>query len=216
MTQGPEHSDPEHTEDVAAEPEGEASQEQPPATPAPEGSGSQESAEPTAEQQLAERTADLQRLQAEYVNYKRRVDRDRELVRAQGEAKVLESLLTVLDDIARAAQHEQLEGGFKAVADSLQTAVAKHGLETFGAKGDPFDPSLHEAVTHAGESPDVEVTSVELVMRTGFRVGDRVLRTAIVGVVDPASPAAEGAEAADADEPTPEEPPADEAGSEES
>ena len=191
MTQGPEHTDPEHTEseragDVAPDPEGEVSQEETPATPGPE--------EPTAEQQLAERTADLQRLQAEYVNYKRRVDRDRELVRAQGEAKVLESLLTVLDDIARAAQHEQLEGGFKAVADSLQAAVTKHGLETFGAKGDPFDPSLHEAVTHAGESPEVEVTSVELVMRTGFRVGDRVLRTAIVGVVDPAAPAAETAD----------------------
>ncbi len=183
MTQGPEHTDPEHTGDVAPDLEGEVSQEETPAAPAPE--------EPSAEQQLAERTADLQRLQAEYVNYKRRVDRDRELVRAQGEAKVLESLLTVLDDIARAAQHEQLEGGFKAVADSLQTAVTKHGLETFGAKGDPFDPSLHEAVTHAGESPDVDVTSVELVMRTGFRVGDRVLRTAIVGVVDPAAPAAE-------------------------
>ena len=196
MTQGPEHTDPERTGDVAPDLEGEVSQEETPAAPAPE--------EPTAEQQLAERTADLQRLQAEYVNYKRRVDRDRELVRAQGEAKVLESLLTVLDDIARAAQHEQLEGGFKAVADSLQAAVTKHGLETFGAKGDPFDPSLHEAVTHAGESPDVDVTSVELVMRTGFRVGDRVLRTAIVGVVDPVAPAAE---------PAPEEPAAGETAS---
>lgn len=196
MTQGPEHTDPERTGDVAPDLEGEVSQEETPAAPAPE--------EPSAEQQLAERTADLQRLQAEYVNYKRRVDRDRELVRAQGEAKVLESLLTVLDDIARAAQHEQLEGGFKAVADSLQTAVTKHGLETFGAKGDPFDPSLHEAVTHAGESPDVDVTSVELVMRTGFRVGDRVLRTAIVGVVDPVAPAAE---------PAPEEPAAGETAS---
>ena len=196
MTQGPEHTDPERTGDVAPDLEGEVSQEETPAAPAPE--------EPSAEQQLAERTADLQRLQAEYVNYKRRVDRDRELVRAQGEAKVLESLLTVLDDIARAAQHEQLEGGFKAVADSLQTAVTKHGLETFGAKGDPFDPSLHEAVTHAGESPDVDVTSVELVMRTGFRVGDRVLRTAIVGVVDPVAPAVE---------PAPEEPAAGETAS---
>lgn len=202
MTQGPEHTDPEHTGDVAPDPEGEVSQEETPAAPAPAPDAPEE---PTAEQQLAERTADLQRLQAEYVNYKRRVDRDRELVRAQGEAKVLESLLTVLDDIARAAQHEQLEGGFKAVADSLQAAVTKHGLETFGAKGDPFDPSLHEAVTHAGESSEVEVTSVELVMRTGFRVGDRVLRTAIVGVVDPAAPAAETAEPAaeaGADEPT--------------
>ena len=145
---------------------------------------------PTVEQQLAERTLDLQRLQAEYVNYKRRVDRDRELVRAQGEAAVLQSLLTVLDDIARAAEHGQLEGGFKAVADSLQQAVTKHGLEAFGAKGEGFDPSLHEAVFHAGESPDVEVTSIDTVMRTGYRHGDRVLRPATVGVVDPAAASA--------------------------
>ncbi|WP_229054333.1 nucleotide exchange factor GrpE [Aeromicrobium sp. Leaf350] len=193
MTQGPENTQPDagtgpEVDDVSTE--GEVPQEDAPAAPAPE-----EPAGPTAEQQLAERTADLQRLQAEYVNYKRRVDRDRELVRSQGEAKVLESLLTVLDDIARAGQHGELEGGFKAVADSLQTAVTKHGLETFGATGDPFDPALHEAVTHAGESPDVDVTSVALVMRTGFRVGDRVLRTAIVGVVDPAAPTAETPEA---------------------
>ncbi len=144
-------------------------------------------AEPSAEQQLAERTLDLQRLQAEYVNYKRRVDRDRELVRAQGEAAVLQSLLTVLDDIARAAEHGELTGGFKAVADSLQQAVTKHKLEAFGAKGDAFDPSLHEAVFHAGESADVEVTSIDTVMRTGYRHGDRVLRPATVGVVDPAT-----------------------------
>jgi molecular chaperone GrpE len=144
-------------------------------------------AEPTLEEQLAERTADLQRLQAEYVNYKRRVDRDRELVRAQGEAAVLQSLLTVLDDLARAADHGELEGGFKAVADSLQQAVAKHKLEAFGATGEAFDPSLHEAVFHAGESAEVDTTTVHSVMRTGYRVGDRVLRAATVGVVDPAA-----------------------------
>ena len=146
-----------------------------------------EPTEPTLEEQLAERTADLQRLQAEYVNYKRRVDRDRELVRAQGEAAVLQSLLTVLDDIARAADHGELEGGFKAVADSLQQAVGKHKLEAFGAKGEAFDPSLHEAVFHAGESAEVDTTTVDTVMRTGYKVGDRVLRAATVGVVDPAA-----------------------------
>ena len=155
-------------------------------------------AEPSsAEQQLAERTLDLQRLQAEYVNYKRRVDRDRELVRAQGEAAVLQSLLTVLDDIARADEHGELTGGFKAVADSLQQAVTKHRLEAFGAKGDAFDPSLHEAVFHAGESADVEVTSIDTVMRTGYRHGDRVLRPATVGVVDPAGPSAAADEVPD-------------------
>jgi molecular chaperone GrpE len=146
----------------------------------------EEPAETSLEQQLAERTADLQRLQAEYVNYKRRVERDRAFVRAQGEASVLRSLLTVLDDIGRAEEHGQLEGGFKAVADALQQAVKSHRLETFGAVGDVFDPRLHEALFHAGESEDVVVTTIQSVVRTGYRVGDDVIRHAQVGVVDPA------------------------------
>ena len=143
--------------------------------------------QPTVEQQLAERTADLQRLQAEYVNYKRRVDRDRELVRAQGETAVLQSLLTVLDDIGRADEHGELAGGFKAVADAIHQLAAKHGLESFGAKGEPFDPAVHEAVFHAGESAEVDTTTIDSVMRIGYRHGDRVLRPATVGVVEPAS-----------------------------
>lgn len=141
---------------------------------------------PTAEQQLAERTADLQRLQAEYINYKRRVDRDRVLIKAQGEASVLRSLLTVLDDIGRAASHGELEGGFKAVADSLQSAVKGHKLEAFGDKGDEFDPRLHEALFHAGESSEVTTTTVDSVVRTGYRVGEDVVRHAQVSVIDPA------------------------------
>lgn len=152
---------------------------------------------PTVEQQLAERTADLQRLQAEYVNYKRRVDRDRELVRAQGEAAVLQSLLTVLDDIGRAAEHGELEGGFKAVADAIHQLAAKHGLEPFGTKGEAFDPAHHEAVFHAGESADVDTTTIDSVLRTGYRHGDRVLRPATVGVVEPASEDAEPESAVD-------------------
>jgi molecular chaperone GrpE len=165
------------------------------ATPVEETQPAEAPAEPSLEQQLAERTADLQRLQAEYVNYKRRVDRDRELVRAQGETAVLQSLLTVLDDIGRAAEHGELEGGFKAVADALQQVAGKHKLEPFGAKGEAFDPSLHEAVFHAGESADVDTTTVDSVLRIGYKHGDRVLRPATVGVVDPASaePTAESA-----------------------
>ena len=155
------------------------------------GSATEASAEPveapSLEQQLAERTADLQRLQAEYVNYKRRVERDRAFVRAQGETSVLRSLLTVLDDIGRAEEHGQLEGGFKAVADALQQAVKSHRLEVFGEPGDVFDPRLHEALFHSGESSDVERTTIETVVRTGYRVGDDVIRHAQVGVVDPAS-----------------------------
>lgn len=146
---------------------------------------SAEIAEPSVEQQLAERTADLQRLQAEYVNYRRRVERDRALARVAGEASVLRSLLTVLDDIGRAEQHGELEGGFKAVADALHQAVKGHRLESFGAPGEAFDPKLHEALFHAGESSDVEVTTIDSVVRTGYRIGDDVIRHAQVGVIDP-------------------------------
>lgn len=170
-------------------------QEPKPAEEAQPAEAPAEPAPPSLEQQLAERTADLQRLQAEYVNYKRRVDRDRELVRAQGEAAVLQSLLTVLDDIGRADEHGELEGGFKAVADAIHQLAAKHGLESFGAKGEAFDPALHEAVFHAGESAEVDTTTIDNVLRIGYRHGDRVLRAATVGVVEPASeaPAAESA-----------------------
>jgi molecular chaperone GrpE len=165
----------------------------------------EEPAAPTVEEQLAERTADLQRLQAEYVNYKRRVDRDRAAARVVGEMSVLRSLLTVLDDIGRAEEHGQLEGGFKAVADALQQAVKSHRLEVFGEPGDVFDPRLHEALFHAGSSDEVDATTISTVVRTGYRVGDDVIRHAQVGVVDPASaaepeesnPDAEPAEASD-------------------
>jgi molecular chaperone GrpE len=165
------------------------SNEEAPPTPeeAPEEAPSPEpEAEPTLEELLAERTADLQRLQAEYVNYRKRVERDRAAARGQGEMAVLRSLLTVLDDIGRAEEHGELEGGFKAVADSLQQAVKSHRLEVFGAKGDVFDPRLHEALFHAGESAEVDATTVDSVVRTGYRVGDEVIRHAQVGVVDPA------------------------------
>jgi molecular chaperone GrpE len=144
-----------------------------------------EAPEPSVEEQLAERTADLQRLQAEYQNYRKRVDRDRAHARAAGETNVLRSLLTVLDDLGRAEQHGELTGGFKAVADALQQAVKAHRLEAFGSPGEAFDPHLHEALFHAGESADIEVTTIASVIRTGYRVGDEVIRHAQVGVEDP-------------------------------
>jgi molecular chaperone GrpE len=155
------------------------------ADPSSEAKVPEEPAEPSLEQQLAERTADLQRLQAEYVNYRKRVERDRAMARTMGEASVLRSLLTVLDDIGRAEEHGELEGGFKAVADALQQAVRSHRLESFGAPGEVFDPRLHEALFHAGESEDVDITTIQSVVRTGYRVGDDVIRHAQVGVVDP-------------------------------
>lgn len=155
----------------------------------------EEPAAPTLEEQLAERTSDLQRLQAEYINYKRRVDRDRVLIKAQGEVGVLRSLLTVLDDIGRAAEHGELSGGFKAVADALQQAVKGHKLEAFGVKGEEFDPRLHEALFHAGESTDVDTTTVDSILRAGYRVGDDVIRHAQVSVIDPAEEPAPADEA---------------------
>lgn len=142
------------------------------------------------EAKVAELTNDLQRKQAEFINYKRRVEDDRVRAVETGKQKVLAELLTVLDDLGRAEEHGELTGGFKAVADQLRGALGKFDLESFGAVGEPFDPNLHEAVFHAGEDPEVEVQSIAQVMRTGYRVGDRVLRPAVVGVVDPGAAAA--------------------------
>jgi molecular chaperone GrpE len=135
---------------------------------------------------LAERTADLQRLQAEYANYRKRVDRDRAAVREQAVATVLTGLLPVLDAIDQAREHGELSGGFKSVADSLQSAVGKLGLVAYGEKGDEFDPKIHEALTHT-YSPDVtEDTCVEI-FQPGYKVGEKILRPARVAVAAPAT-----------------------------
>jgi len=135
---------------------------------------------------LAERTADLQRLQAEYLNYKRRVDRDRDLVRENATYAALSPVVEVLDTIDRAREHGELEPGLQAVADQLERAVAGAGLVRFGEPGDAFDPRLHEALSHIGEDPDVEVTTAKVIAKAGYRIGDRVVRAAQVLVVDPA------------------------------
>ena len=139
-----------------------------------------------AQQQVGELTADLQRLQAEYVNYKRRVDRDRELVRENATYAALTPIIDVLDTIDRARDHEPLEGGFKAVAEQLERIVTGLGLVKFGAVGDPFDPTIHEALSHIGTDPEVEVTTCKVVAKAGYKFGDRVVRAAQVLVVDPA------------------------------
>jgi len=135
--------------------------------------------------ELAERTADLQRLQAEFVNYKRRVDRDRELIRENATYAALSPIIEVLDTIDRAREHAPLEGGFKAVADQLERIVSTLGLTKFGAVGDAFDPTIHEALSHIGEDPEVEVTTSKVIVKAGYRIGDRVVRAAQVLVVDP-------------------------------
>jgi len=140
------------------------------------------------EKQLAERTEDLQRVTAEYANYRRRVDRDRALVVDQAAERFAAQLFPIVDDIERARDHDELTGGFKLVADRILGLLDGLGVEAFGKAGDPFDPALHEAVLH-DMSPEVSVPTATTVLRQGFRRGDRVLRTAMVGVSDPESPA---------------------------
>lgn len=139
-----------------------------------------------AQQEAAERTADLQRVTAEYANYRKRVDRDRDLVVKNAKASVLTEMLTVLDDIDRADRHGDLTGAFKAVAERLTGILTKAGLSQFGVVGDEFDPAKHEAVQFA-TSTDVSVQTVTTVMRHGYTLGDRLVRPAVVGVTGPDS-----------------------------
>jgi molecular chaperone GrpE len=143
------------------------------------------------ERQLEERTADLQRLTAEYANYRKRTDRDREAVVGYAKASMAGDLLSVVDDVERAAAHGDLTGAFKTVAEKLVETLAKAGLAPFGEPGEAFDPSVHEAVAH-DTSPDVSGPTVTAVLRKGYRFGDRVLRAALVAVTDhePGAPVA--------------------------
>ena len=141
-----------------------------------------------ARREVTERTADLQRLQAEFLNYKRRVERDRDLVRENAVFAVLSPMLEVLDSIDRARDAGELEGGFKGVADQLERIVNGLGLSKYGKPGDPFDPTHHEALSHVGTDPDVDVVTCKHIAKAGYRIGDRVVRAAQVLVVDPAVP----------------------------
>lgn len=144
---------------------------------------------------VGERTADLQRLQAEYQNYRRRVERDRVAVKEIAVANLLTELLPVLDDIGRAREHGELVGGFKSVAESLETVAAKLGLQQFGKEGEPFDPLVHEALMHS-YSPDVTQTTCVQILQPGYRLGERNLRPARVAVAEP-QPGTKGDEPAD-------------------
>jgi molecular chaperone GrpE len=145
--------------------------------------------------ELAERVGDLQRVTAEYANYRRRVERDRSVAADQATAAVLTALLPVLDDIDRARAHGDLTGAFGAVAEQLGSALERVGLTPFGESGDAFDPVWHEAVVHT-ESPDVAQPTCVDVMRRGYALGERMLRPAMVAV---AAPAAEPAPASPSD-----------------
>lgn len=134
--------------------------------------------------QLGERTADLQRLKAEFDNYRRRAARERDAAGDQAVSKLLGGLLGVLDDIGRARDHGDLEGPFKAIAESLETALESTGLERFGTPGEVFDPHLHHALMHSYR-PDVSETTCVEIFRAGYRRGDFVLRAAQVAVAEP-------------------------------
>ncbi|WP_031111075.1 nucleotide exchange factor GrpE [Streptomyces sp. NRRL S-146] len=133
---------------------------------------------------LSERTADLQRLQAEFQNYRRRVERDRIAVKEIAIANLLTELLPVLDDIGRAREHGELVGGFKSVAESLESTAAKMGLQQFGKEGEPFDPTIHEALMHS-YAPDVTETTCVAILQPGYRIGERTIRPARVAVAEP-------------------------------
>ena len=139
---------------------------------------------------VATLTADLQRLQAEYANYRKRVERDRALAHELAIGAVLTELLPSLDDIARASEHGELTGGFKSVADQITSTTTRLGLEQYGVAGEAFDPQIHEALMHE-TSPDVAAPTATKILQPGYKYRERILRAARVAVTDPAEAAAE-------------------------
>lgn len=133
---------------------------------------------------VATLTADLQRLQAEYANYRKRVERDRSVAHELAIGSVLTELLATLDDIDRAAQHGELTGGFKAVADQLASLTNRFGLEKYGTDGEAFDPQIHEALMHE-TSADVAVPTASKILQPGYKYKERILRPARVSVTEP-------------------------------
>ena len=135
---------------------------------------------------VATLTSDLQRLQAEYANYRKRVERDRAVAHESAVGAVLTELLALLDDVDRAEQHGELTGGFKAVADQLNSITSRIGLEKYGTEGEAFDPQIHEALMH-DESADVAVATASKILQPGYKYKERILRPARVAVTDPAT-----------------------------
>jgi molecular chaperone GrpE len=133
---------------------------------------------------VAALTADLQRLQAEYANYRKRVERDRAVASEIATAAVLTELLATLDDIERASTHGELTGGFKAVADQLASLTNRFGLEKYGVEGDEFDPQIHEALMHE-TSADIAVATATKILQPGYKYKERILRPARVAVTEP-------------------------------
>ena len=156
---------------------------------APEQEAAPEAPAEAPEQALPDPVADLtdtlQRVQAEYANYRKRVERDRVAMVEQATGTLLAQLLPLLDDVERARQHDDLNGAFKTVGEGLEAVAGRLGLEKYGAPGEPFDPQVHEAVMQAAPDPTFTVATCAQVFRPGFRVGGRVLRPAQVAVAEP-------------------------------
>lgn len=144
----------------------------------------------TVDDRVAELTADVQRIQAEFINYRKRVERDREAMRDHVVASTLAEFLPVLDDVGRARAHGELDGAFKSVGEALESTITRLGLIPFGEVGDEFDPTRHEAISHEYSAEAVSTTCAN-VFQQGFEYNDRVIRAAIVSVVEPGAPAQE-------------------------
>lgn len=139
----------------------------------------------TVEAELAERTEDLLRMTAEYANYRKRTERDRAVAIETAKSKTLEQFLPILDDLELAAKHGDLEEGpLKAFADKFTNIITGQGLEAFGAEGDVFDPERHEAVQDLSSGEEKVIGTV---LRKGYLVGERLVRTAMVIIADPAA-----------------------------
>ena len=132
-------------------------------------------------EEASDHLEDLRRLSAEYANYRKRVDRDREAMNDQAAAAVVGELLPILDDLGRAKEHDEYSGALKSVGDQLETTTTRLGLEAYGAVGDVFDPNIHEAMTHNAGN-DLEQPTVSMVFAVGYMFRGRVLRPARVGV----------------------------------
>jgi len=154
--------------------------------PRDESAANQNSGEMSSEtsDKVSELTADLQRITAEYANYRKRVDRDRELIRDMSTSVALEQLIPILDDISRAREHGDLTGTFSTVADALSTVTKRLGLVEFGKVDEDFDPSIHEALSTI-EDDSVQSQKVGTVAQVGYKVGERILRPARVVVKQP-------------------------------
>ncbi|MBD5786027.1 nucleotide exchange factor GrpE [Cellulosimicrobium terreum] len=137
-----------------------------------------------AKAEAAQHLESLQRERASFTNYRNRAVRDQEAARAKGVEDVLSALLPVLDDVDRARQHGELTGPFVAIADKIDAALGRFGVERYGAVGDAFDPNVHEALMHQAD-PEATAATVNLVIEPGYRIGERVVRAARVSVVGP-------------------------------